>query len=209
MNFKVVLKLYWKPVSVLIAVIILTWIVFLLWDKIGSIETRITGIITFLGLGFTVFQFWVSEINKDRRQRLEFKYNEYLRAQKLLDAIPQTLNKEMGRAEFVNPHGVSSTLMNLIGDFKGFVNNQNDHFFSEIKNEPVTKELVDNLNQILLRTDQMRKEIEDYNNRKKEGSSELVPAIEEMNWHNAMRDYLSKLNDQKYSFYKLLRSYLK
>lgn len=165
------LKLYLGPLILLLGVLTIIFVIFIGWSKVDSIETRITGIITAFGVGFTLFQFWVAEINKNRRQDYELRYNEYLRAQKILDAIPNTLNEEMARKEMANPHGVYSKLMNLINQFKSFVNNHNDHLFPGLKDKEVTKQVNKILGEIMEKTDSFKTEIEKYENRKEDGAN--------------------------------------
>ena len=61
----------------LLVVLLLTWYLFLIDDFVVESEERITGVFASLAMGFGIFQFWLNELNTDRRKLYDMRYEAY------------------------------------------------------------------------------------------------------------------------------------
>ncbi|RXQ94376.1 hypothetical protein EO244_08825 [Ancylomarina salipaludis] len=199
---------YILPFSFLIAIIFLTWILFFQLELITDNEKRYAGIFSILGLGFGIFQFWMHEINTTNRKLFDLRYETYKDFIFLIDSILETLNNEMKIPKSKNIHGFVSSLMNQINRIGSSVNMNKDYLFPSLHLKPEVKKVESILSKILKRTDEYRLNIEKARKEDDEFLKNLNESIENMNWHNDVRDELKILHKEKYNFYKALRKYL-
>jgi len=61
-------KIYFLPIVFLLVILILTWYLFFHEKLVDDNEKRIAGIIALLGFGFATFQFWINEINTEKKE---------------------------------------------------------------------------------------------------------------------------------------------
>jgi len=191
----------------LIVLILMTWYVFFYLEIISSNEKRIAGIFSILGLGFGLFQFGFNEVKSNKRKKFYLKYETYKEIIRLIDSVSETLNIQMTSNEMLEVHGLACKLLNQINQIASTINLNNDFLFPDICKTPESKKIQDILEKILLRTDRYRIGIEKAVKHEKYNMKEFVEGIEEMNWHNEMKDYLKELHENKYAFYKKLRTY--
>jgi hypothetical protein len=201
-------KYIW-PIVFLAGFSIGTYYFLIYLDLVTDSEKRITWIFTILGLSFGIFQFWVTEINNKIRRDYELRYEAYKELNKTIQAISEKLNEEMGKDGGVGPHGLVTSLMNLVNQFQDTVKTNDDFLFPGLQHKPGFNALSKISFRILERADKMRKNIEDMQKKKisDEGLNALM-VIERMNWHNDTRALLGELHDKKYDFYKEVKGYL-
>ncbi|MDQ1770435.1 hypothetical protein GQR60_03235 [Labilibaculum sp. A4] len=199
---------YILPFSFLIAIIFLTWILFFHLELTTDNEKRFAGIFSILGLGFGIFQFWMNEINTTNRKLFDLRYETYKDFIFLIDSILETLNNEMKIPKSKNIHGFVSSLMNQINRIGSSVNMNKDYLFPGLHLKPEVKKVESILSKILKRTDEYRHNIEKAWKEDDESIKDFTESIENMNWHNDVRDELKILHKEKYNFYKALRKYL-
>jgi hypothetical protein len=198
---------YLLPSLFLLAIVGIVWFIFILCDIVTDPEKRLTGIIAILGLGFGVFQFWVTEINTRSRRTSELRYNEYRQLFILIESIPDFLNIEMMKDQSDDPHGLVSTLMNQINRISSLINTNNEFLFPGLIDSEESKNLNRVLSEILRRSDILRDKIEKTVKKDQQDLSGLVKMIESMNWHNDIKNQLDEYHSVKYDFYKKLRNY--
>jgi len=201
------LRYIW-PFSFLIVVILLTWYLFFCRNIATNNDERIVGVLAFLALGFGIFQYWLSELNTDRRKLFELRYDTYKEFILLIDQVSDTLNMEMTGNEINNVYELVSRLMNNINKINSSINMNRDFLFPDIHLKSESKEIKDILEKILLQTDQFRQGLENANKEGKEVAREFLQSIEKMNWHNEILEHLKKLHNKKYDFYRILRTYI-
>ncbi len=195
---------YVLPILFLLAVAGIIWVVFFVFDFVVEPEKRITGIVTILGLGFGVFQFWIAEINIRLRRISELKQNEYHQIFLIVESIPDLLNVEMMKEQINNPHGLVSTLMNQFNRLSSIIRVNKDFLFPGIFDSKESQEMKEVLEEIIRRTDKFKQSMEKDNASTMENTVEKVELI---NWHNDMKESLETYHSVKHAFYKKLRSY--
>lgn len=189
---------YLLPSLFLLGIVGIVWYLFIFRDFVNDSEKRITGIIAFLGLGFGIFQFWVTEVNIRLRKLSEMRQAEYHRISDLIESIPDLLNIEMMIAPANNPHGLVSSLMNKINRLSFIINTNDDYLFPGIFDSKASKDMIDILSEILKRTDTLRCAIEKASIDNDADAINLATMIESMNWHNEIRDKLKLYHTAKY-----------
>lgn len=199
--------IYILPFIFLVGTIGLTWYLFFELNILEDNEKRLTGIVAILGLTLGLFQFWISEVNNNKRRQFDLKYEAYKEFRQTIDSITETLNQEMA-GNNPDTHGLVSKLVNLINQFYSSMQINSDFLFKGLNDKPESIKVRETLEKILIRTDKLRKEIDDvHKNNPEPMAINLVMTIGQMNWHNETRDYLKNLHDYKYPFYKIVRNY--
>jgi hypothetical protein len=191
----------------LLAVLLLTWYLFLYDDFIGESDDRIAGIFVSLALGFGIFQLWINEINIDRRKLYEWRYETYKEIVLQIDEISETLNLKMTGDEIGSVHNLVSRLMNHVNRINSAVAINSDFLFPDLQLKPETKSIVMIVENILTRTDEFRMKFEDANQGGREIAHDFLQSMERMQWHNEIREHLTELHLNKYEFYRILRTY--
>lgn len=207
-------KSYIPPILFLIAVVALTYFIFIYAHFVDDSEKRITGIIALLGLSLGIFQFWIREINNKKRRDFELKYEVYKEILKTIESIGQKLNIEMTNSE-INLHGLVSSLMNLINEFQDIVKVNDDFIFPGLQYKESFTRMRDITVSIIIRTGEFRKKFEELQRKIEDFSEsgdhknwiELGKMVERSNWHNETVDLLRKFYFYKQDFYKDMRSY--
>lgn len=197
------MKRYFLPISFMIVMAVATWYFFIWKNWITNDELRLTSIIAVLGISLAIFQFWVSELNTNFRNKSQIRYNEYRQIFALIEAVPDKLNEEMMNGQEVNPHTLVSSMANLANRIISFLNS-NDYLFPNLKDCKESKDLNDILAGIVKRTDQLRLEIEEINKKHEELPKLFLSMQERANWHNEMSNQLNALHKAKYKFYEKL-----
>lgn len=80
--------------------------------------------------------------------------------------------------------------------------------FKDIIKKESAKKIKNTLEEILLRTDHFRKEIDDINKNESGIYNEEI-AISQMSWHNDIIKHLKNLHDEKDDYFNELKAFLK
>ena len=96
----------------LLLVLLLTWYLFLIDDLVRTSEERITGVFASLALGFGIFQFWMHELNADRRKLYDQRYESYKDFVLQIEQISESLHIELTGDEIGSIHNLLSRLIN-------------------------------------------------------------------------------------------------
>ena len=96
----------------MLAVLFLGSYLFLFDDFVVGNEVRITGMLASLVLGFGIFQFWINEVNIDRRRLYDFRHDAFKEFVRQIDDISEIMNYEMTGKEIQDLHLLLSLLMN-------------------------------------------------------------------------------------------------
>ena len=198
---------YLQPVLLFLTVCGITYYVFIYSGFGLDSEKRIAGIIASLGLGLGLFQFWLTEINNKRRQDFKLKYEVYKELTRTIQSITEILNTEMASGTDINPHGLVTSLLNLINQFQDVVKINDDFLFPGLQYKDSFKKLTTIAEAILVKADKLRKEIETLENKDNPRNIDLGKMALRMNWHNETRELLKNLHSQKYEFYKEVKKY--
>ncbi|WPP52166.1 hypothetical protein [Catalinimonas niigatensis] len=205
-TLKFIMKSYILPLVFFIAMMALTYL-FIELNVIEDNEKRLTLIVTFLGLGFGVFQFFVTEINNQKRFEFNLKYEAYKELRNIIDLVFHTLNHEMITAES-NPHGIASKVIILVNQYKSSVEFSSDVFFEGLTEREEAIKVKDTLTKILDRANRLRIQIDNiHKKRSPDTMDEIAKVVEQMNWHNDTIQCLKDLNKHKFPFYRAIRSY--
>ena len=192
----------------LIIVLVLTWYLFLHDDFVTESEERITGVFASLALGFGIFQFWLNELNTDRRKLYDLRYESYKEFVQQIERITESLHIEMTGDEIGSIHNLLSRLMNHLNRINSIIAMSSDDLFPDLHLRKETKSIVSIIGNILAKTNEFRLKIEKANRQGKEISRDFMHSHDRMQWHNEIREYLDELHSRKYDFYKILRAYL-
>lgn len=192
----------------LLIVLLLTWYLFLIDDFVIASEERITGVFASLAMGFGIFQFWLNELNTDRRKLYDMRYESYKEFVLQIERISESMHIEMTGDEVGSIHNLLSRLMNHLDRINSSIAMSSDFLFPELHINAETKSIVRIVGNILTRTNEFRLKVEKANREGKDLSRDFLHAHDRMQWHNEIRELLNELHTSKYAFYRLLRNYL-
>jgi len=192
----------------LLVVLLLTWYLFLIDDFVIKSEERITGVFASLALGFGIFQFWLNELNTDRRKLYDLRYESYKEFVLQIERISESLHIEMTGDEIGSIHNLLSRLMNHLNRINSTVAISSDFLFPDLHLKSETKSIVSIVGNILTRTNEFRLKVEKANREGRDISRDFLHSHDRMLWHNEIRELLDELHTRKYSFYHVLRNYL-
>ncbi len=192
----------------LLVVLLLTWYLFLIDDFVIESEERITGVFASLAMGFGIFQFWLNELNTDRRKLYDMRYESYKEFVLQIERISESMHIEMTGDEVGSIHNLLSRLMNHLDRINSTIAMSSDFLFPGLHLSPETKSMVSIVGNILTRTNEFRLKVEKANREGKDISRDFMHSHDRMLWHNDIRELLNELHSTKYDFYRLLRNYL-
>lgn len=189
-------------------VVLLTCYLFLYDDFTSRSEGKITGLIAFLALGFGVFQFWIDEMNTEERKLYDLRYESYKDFVLRIDLISETLNYEMAGNDVNSIHTLVSRLMNDVNRIRSAIAMNSDFLFPDLYLKPETETINSIVGNILVRTDIFRRRVERAIKEENRRSRNFELSVEQMKWHNEIREYLEDLHQSKFDFYGILRTYM-
>ena len=192
----------------LLVVLLLTCYLFLYDDFTGRMEGKITGIITFLALGFGIFQFWIDEMNTEERKLYDLRYESYKDFVLRIDLISETLNYEMAGNDISSIHSLLSRLTNDVNRIRSAIAMNSDFLFPDLCLKPETETINSIVGDILVRTDTFRRRVERAIKEENRHNRNFELSVEQMKWHNEIREYLNDLHQSKFDFYNILRTYM-
>ena len=188
----------------LLLVVILTWYLFLIDDFVTESEERITGVFASLALGFGIFQFWLSELNTERRKLYDLRYEAYKEFVLQIERISESLHIEMTGDEIGSIHNLLSRLMNHLDRINSTVAMSSDYLFPDLHGKTETETIVRIVGEISTRTNDFRLKVEKASREGKDLSRDFMHAHDRMRWHNDIRVLLNELHASKHDFYRLL-----
>jgi len=192
----------------LLLVLLLTWYLFLIDDFVIESEERITGVFASLAMGFGIFQFWLNELNTDRRKLYDMRYESYKEFVLQIERISESMHIEMTGNEVGSIHNLLSRLMNHLDRINSTIAMSSDFLFPGLHLNPETKSMVSIVGNILTRTNEFRLKVEKANREGKDIARDFMHSHDRMLWHNEIRELLNELHTSKHEFYRLLRNYL-
>jgi len=192
----------------LIVVLVLTWYLFLYDDFVTESEERITGVFASLALGFGIFQFWLNELNTDRRKLYDMRYESYKEFVLQIERISESLYIEMTGDEIGSIHNLLSRMINHLDRINSTIAMTSDLLFPDLHNKAETKSIVGVVGSILTKTNEFRLKIEKASREGKEVARDFMQSQDRMHWHNETRELLNELHRRKHEFYRVLRAYL-
>ena len=192
----------------LLVVLLLTWYLFLIDDFVVESEERITGVFASLAMGFGIFQFWLNELNTDRRKLYDMRYESYKEFVLQIERISESMHIEMTGNEVGSIHNLLSRLMNHLDRINSTIAMSSDFLFPGLHLSQETKSMVIIVGNILTRTNEFRLKVEKANREGKDIARDFMHSHDRMLWHNEIRELLNELHTSKYDFYRLLRNYL-
>ena len=192
----------------LLLVLLLTWYLFLVDDFVMESEERITGVFASLALGFGIFQFWLNEINTDRRRLYDMRFESYKEFVLQIERVSETMHIEMTGDEVGSIHNLLSRLMNHSDRINSSIAMSSDLLFPGLQLHPETKSVVGIVGNILTKTNEFRLKVEKATREGKDISRDFMHSHDRMRWHNEIRELLNELHASKSAFYGILRNYL-
>ena len=192
----------------LLLVLLLTWYLFLVDDFVMESEERITGVFASLALGFGIFQFWLNEINTDRRRLYDMRFESYKEFVLQIERVSESMHIEMTGDEVGSIHNLLSRLMNHSDRINSSIAMSSDLLFPGLQLHPETKSVVGIVGNILTKTNEFRLKVEKATREGKDISRDFMHSHDRMRWHNEIRELLNELHASKSAFYGILRNYL-
>ena len=192
----------------LLLVLILTWYLFLIDDFVTESEQRITGVFASLALGFGIFQFWLNEINNERRKLYDMRFEAYKDLVLQIERISESLQIEMTGDEIGSIHNLLSRLINHLNRINTTIAISSDSLFPDLHLKPETKSVLNIVGNILAKTNVFRLKIEKANRQGKEVARDFLDSQDRMQWHNEIGELLDELHTGKHDFYRVLRDHL-
>ena len=191
----------------LLLVLLLTWYLFLIDDFVRTSEERITGVFASLALGFGIFQFWMHELNADRRKLYDQRYESYKDFVLQIEQISESLHIEMIGDEIGSIHNLLSRLINHLNRINTTIAISSDSLFPDLHLKSETKSIVTIVGNILTKTNEFRLKVEKENREGKEVARDFLHSQDRMRWHNEIGELLKELHTSKHDLYRLLRNY--
>jgi hypothetical protein len=192
----------------LLLVLILTWYLFLIDDFVTESEERITGVFASLALGFGIFQFWIQELNNERRKLYDMRYEAYKDFVLQIERISESLQIEMTGDEIGSIHNLLNRLINHLNRINATIAIGSDSLFPDLHLKPETKSVLSIVGNILAKTNEFRLKIEKANREGKEVAVDFLQSQDRMQWHNEIGELLNELHTRKHYFYRILRDHL-
>ena len=192
----------------LLLVLILTWYLFLIDDFVTESEERITGVFASLALGFGIFQFWIQELNNERRKLYDMRYEAYKDFVLQIERISESLQIEMTGDEIGSIHNLLNRLINHLNRINATIAIGSDTLFPDLHLKPETKSVLSIVGNILAKTNEFRLKIEKANREGKEVAVDFLQSQDRMQWHNEIGELLNELHTRKHYFYRILRDHL-
>jgi hypothetical protein len=192
----------------LLLVLVLTWYLFLIDDFVSESEERITGVFASLALGFGIFQFWIQELNNERRKLYDMRYEAYKDLILQIERISESLQIEMTGDEIGSIHNLLSRLINHLNSINTTIAISSDSLFPDLHLAPETKSVLSIVGNILTKTNEFRLKIEKANRGGKEVAVDFLQSQDRMHWHNEIGVLLNELHTSKHYFYRILRDHL-
>lgn len=192
----------------LLLVLILTWYLFLIDDLVSESEERITGVFASLALGFGIFQFWLNELNAERRRIYDQRYEAYKEFVLQIEHISESLHIEMTGDEIGSIHNLLSRLMNHLDRINSAVAMTSGDLFPDLHLKTETESILRIVGLISTRTNEFRLKVEKASREGKDISRDFMHSHDRMQWHNDIRELLNELHRRKYDFYQVLRKSL-
>lgn len=189
-------------------VILITWYVFYHCNFFPNIQLRIAGIISFLGLGFGLFQFWFNHITTEKRRTFDLRYTVYKELMALINSLTECLHEEIYGRKTSNASELVKNLSKLINKIDSAINENNNSLFPKIKQSEEARKLEALIFQISYST--FKYEALVVNNEVMNNKyNEHEEMIAESNWFNDVREPYDELEVHKSKFYEKLREYLR
>jgi len=182
----------------MIIAVFVGWYIFFSMDIFVVNDKRIIGIISYYGLTFGVFQFFINQINNKSKRYFELRLSAYKEIIKIIESITQAVNEKLGTFDKFDFHDYGIKLMNLISEYTVFGMTNLDYLFPGTSKLKESQDITELLYSILRTTDKIRKQIDDS----KDDESIRIE------WHNDIRLKLKVLHEKKYIYYKQLRKFL-
>jgi hypothetical protein len=192
----------------LLLVLILTWYLFLIDDFVTQSEERITGVFASLALGFGIFQFWIQELNNEKRRLYDMRYEAYKDFVLQIERISESLHIELTGDEIGSIHNLLSRLINHLNRINATIAISSDTQFPDLHLAPETKSVLSIVGNILAKTNEFRLKIEKANRQGKEIARDFLHSQDRMRWHNEIGELLDELHTRKHEFYRLLKDHL-
>jgi len=192
----------------LLLVLVLTWYLFLIDDFVTESEERITGVFASLALGFGIFQFWIQELNNERRKLYDMRYEAYKDLILQIERISESLQIEMTGDEIGSIHNLLSRLINHLNRINSTIAMSSDSLFPGLNIAPETKSVLGIVGKILAKTNEFRLKVEKANRQGKEIAWDFLQSQDRMQWHNEIGELLNELHTSKHYFYRILRDHL-
>ena len=171
-------------------------------------EERITGVFASLALGFGIFQFWLNELNTDRRKLYDLRYESFREFVFQIERISESLHIEMIGDEIGSIHNLLSRLINHLNRINTTIAISSDSLFPDLHQQAETKAIVSIVGNILTKTNEFRLKIEKANREGKEVARDFLHSQDRMHWHNEIGELLNELHTSKHAFYRVLRDHL-
>ncbi len=192
----------------LLLVLILTWYLFLIDDFVTESEERITGVFASLALGFGIFQFWIQELNDEKRKLYDMRYEAYKDFVLQIERISESLHIELIGDEIGSIHNLLSRLINHLNRINATITIGSDSLFPDLHLAPETKSMLNIVGNIMTKTNQFRLQIEKANREGKEIARDFLHSQDRMRWHNEIGELLNELHTSKQAFLRLLKAHM-
>lgn len=189
----------------LVLVLVLTWYLFLIDDFVTESESRITGVFASLALGFGIFQFWIQEINEERRKLYDMRYEAYKDFVLQIERISESLHIELTGDEVGSIHHLLSRMINHLNRINATITISSDSLFPGLNVAPETKSVLHIIGNILTKTNQFRLKIEKATRAGKETARDFLQSQDRMLWHNEIGEMIHELHTSKHAFFRLLK----
>lgn len=197
-------KPYGLVFTFLCAVIFLAWFLFICRKVVDDIALQITGILSVLGLGFALLQFWFNHITTEKRRTFDLRYEAFKDIVKQVETVAETVSSALTTKYINEVKGFLSVLRIQILKLKSNIGVNDSYLFPMILESEESIVMQELMKKLMIRTDEYIRTIDNI-----PPSTGVNPKInsESEKWQKEMAECLGEWHENKYKFYKKLREY--
>ena len=178
----------------LIIAIVATWYLLIYKTDLGDSDNYWAASIISLGLLIGLFQVWYNQMNYKRWKQYEIRNEEYRQQFDLFNQLSRSLKKNTDEPNSSEVHMLVNEISSVLTEIINFNHFQKDFLYPKNKNSEVSQRMTELLELLETKLNILKSQIQDSSQNKHLETSRITNLIEEMNWHNEIRDILADIN---------------
>lgn len=190
-------KWHIPPVMVFVIAIIISLCI------LANDEGKITFSLSVLGTGFAIFQFWVGEINTDKRRLYDLRFLSYREITDEINKIIELFNSDLPSNKCIDCENFHSSVLSISNRILVHIDLLNALVFKDIKIKNECTNLHNSLTQIVNNTEKFRENMLQNSNSTDKNKLNL-----QYKWNVSMMPILKEYSNAIDDFQDMLKSYL-
>jgi len=178
----------------LIIAIVSTWYLLIYKTNLGDSNSFLAGMVVSFGLIIGLIQVWLNQMNYKRWKQHELRNEEYRQQFDLFNQLSKSLKKNIDQPNSSELHALVGDISSALTEIINFNHFQRDFLYPENKNSEVSQRMSELLDLLESKLNALKTHIQDSNENKNLETTRITNLIEEMSWHNEIRDILADIN---------------